>query len=213
MQQDLATTGSSSSSSNSSDDSSADKAKRAVEDFSASSTRNQTALCQLAHAVAAMHQALECKAAAAAAAVSSTGKGARSSSSSSGLGGVRYHPEALAQLHHAHIMVSTAVRAAATELTDITACTTAAAGAAQKEQHAELMQQLACSAAAAAAAGCSAEQLAAFQQQCATAWQQSRQGRQATSYLQQQVSQVRAYQLQVPISNPILCTAHAEHGW
>jgi hypothetical protein len=164
----------------------------------------KAAVCQLAHAEVAVHVVLECKAAAAAAAgsddrarsrgacgkSSSSASGPISSSSSSALSAVRLDQEGLAQLHHAHLLVTAAVNAAC-KATRVAADDTAPPPAAVAERQAT--EQLASlSAAAAAAVQCSDEELAAFREQCRLAWQQLRQGRQAKSYLQLQVYEVSA---------------------
>jgi hypothetical protein len=169
-------------------------------------TAQDAAVCQLAHAVAAVHGDLECKAAAAAGSDGrSRGAGSKSSSSasgpisssssSSGLSAVRFDQEGLAQLHHAHLLVTAAVNAACRATpADVTAPTHTAAVADQ--QATEQLASPSAASAAAAAVHCSDEQLAAFREQCREAWQQSRQGRQATSYLQLQVCEVSANRFQ-----------------
>jgi hypothetical protein len=157
-------------------------------------TGKDSTVWQLTHAVAAVGGALECKAAAAAAAGSANRASSRSarsksgSSSSSAVSAVRFDQEGLAQLHHAHLLATAAVTAAC-QATLVAADDLALTPAAVAEQQAT--EQLAgLTAAAAAAAQCSDEQLAAFREQCRAAWQQSRQARQATSYLQLQVHEV-----------------------
>jgi hypothetical protein len=177
QQQEPGTTGSSSS------DSSGGKAVVAVE---------QADLCHLVHAVAAAHQALECKAAAAAVTACRQGTSSASSSSSSSstndFAAVRFDAEGLAQMHHAQLLIAAAMNAVCTAAN--TAPPADMTSTISEDQTAHHLSSTV-AAAAAAAEQCSAEELAAFQQQCRAAWQQSRGSRKVTSYLQQQVAKVR----------------------